>query len=60
MGHSFLSYNSLEMVKTHQLSCDKLYSATIHPSKECFVVGGEDFKLYKFGYENGQEMGEKQ
>ena len=33
------------------------YSASLHPSKDCFVAGGEDFKLYKFDYEDGKELG---
>lgn len=35
----------------------KAYSASLHPSKSTFVVGGEDFKIYKFGYEDGKELG---
>lgn len=26
-------------------------------SKFCFVVGGDDFKFYKFDYEDGKELG---
>ena len=35
----------------------KAYSASLHPSKSCFVVGGEDFKLYKFSNDDGKELG---
>ena len=35
----------------------KAYSASLHPNKSCFVVGGEDFKIYKFDYEDGKELG---
>lgn len=35
----------------------KAYSASLHPNKSCFVVGGEDFKLYKFSYDTGKELG---
>ena len=35
----------------------KIYSASLHPSKSCFVVGGEDFKIYKFCYDDGKELG---
>ena len=34
-----------------------MYSASLHPSKSCFVAGGEDFKLYKFDFEDGKELG---
>ena len=35
-----------------------IFSASLHPSKSCFVAGGDDFKLYKFDYEDGKEIGE--
>lgn len=35
-------------------------SASLHPEKDFFVAGGEDFKLYKFDYSTMEEMGEKQ
>ena len=34
-----------------------IFSASLHPSKSCFVAGGDDFKLYKFDYEDGKELG---
>ena len=34
-----------------------MYSASLHPSKSCFVAGGENFKLYKFDFEDGKELG---
>lgn len=33
-------------------------AASLHPDKQMFVCGGEDFKLYKFDYETGNEIGE--
>lgn len=33
------------------------YSATLHPSRKWLVTGGDDFKLYKFDYEEGKEVG---
>lgn len=32
-------------------------SASLHPDQSVFVCGGDDFKMYKFDYENGNEMG---
>ena len=34
-----------------------IFSASLHPSKSCFVAGGDDFKLYKFDYGDGKELG---
>lgn len=34
-----------------------VYSACLHNSKDFFVAGGEDFKLYKFSYADGSELG---
>ena len=35
-------------------------SASLHPEKDFFVAGGEDFKLYKFDYGTKEELGEEQ
>lgn len=35
-------------------------SASLHPEKDFFVAGGDDFKLYKFDYSNKEELGEEQ
>lgn len=32
-------------------------SASLHENKKVFVCGGEDFKMYKFDYETGEELG---
>jgi len=32
-------------------------SASLHPDKHVFVCGGEDFKMYKFDYITGNEIG---
>lgn len=34
-------------------------SASLHPDKDFFVAGGEDFKLYKFDYSTKEELGEE-
>lgn len=33
-------------------------SSSLHPDKDVFVSGGEDFKMYKFDYITGAEIGE--
>lgn len=35
-------------------------SASLHPEKDFFVAGGDDFKLYKFDYSTKEELGEQQ
>ena len=47
---------SFEKVKT--ISVPLCYSATLHPSGKWLVTGGDDFKLYKFDYEEEKEVGE--
>lgn len=32
-------------------------SASLHPEKNVFVCGGEDFKMYKYDYVTGNEIG---
>ena len=46
----------LEPVKSFEAPTP-IFSASLHPSKSCFVAGGDDFKLYKFDYEDGKELG---
>lgn len=53
----FFSIYSVEIIKSHKLLAGKLYSASLHPSKASFVAGGEDFKLYKYNYNDGEEIG---
>ncbi|KAK3727345.1 hypothetical protein QZH41_020380, partial [Actinostola sp. cb2023] len=52
---SFWNAHSMELIKSHD-SPTVVYSASLHPNKSCYVVGGEDFKLYKFDYETGNEL----
>ena len=47
---------SFEKIKT--FSVPLCYSATLHPSGKWLVTGGDDFKLYKFDYEEEKEVGE--
>lgn len=51
------SIYSVEIIKSHKLPAGKLFSASLHPSKASFVAGGEDFKLYKYNYNGGEEIG---
>ena len=49
--------NSYEKVKEVSVP-SIMYSASLSANKKLFVCGGEDFKLYKFDYETGEQIGE--
>lgn len=49
---------SLELIKTVEAPAP-INSASLHPDKDFFVAGGEDFKLYKFDYSTKEELGEE-
>ena len=34
-----------------------VHSASLHPDKSTFVWGGDDFKVYKYDYADGTELG---
>ena len=46
----------LEQTLEYDIPCQVL-SVDLHPEKTVFVCGGEDFKMYKFDYSTGLEMG---
>ncbi|XP_062520395.1 serine-threonine kinase receptor-associated protein-like [Corticium candelabrum] len=47
---SFWDTSSFTKIKSTTFAT-KLYSASLHPDKTCFVAGGEDLKMYKYDYE---------
>lgn len=46
---------SLEPIKSFEAPAT-INSASLHPEKEFLVAGGEDFKLYKYDYNSGEEL----
>ena len=46
-----------EKTLEYDIPCQVL-SADLHPDGSVFVCGGEDFKMYKFDYTTGLEIGE--
>ncbi|XP_061422643.1 serine-threonine kinase receptor-associated protein isoform X1 [Lethenteron reissneri] len=52
---AFYNALTLELIKQFEASAS-INSASLHPEKECFIAGGEDFKLYKFDYTTGEEL----
>lgn len=53
---SFWSANTLEKLNEFTIPT-MVYSASLHVDKKSFVCGGEDFKVYKYDYETGKELG---
>lgn len=49
----------MELIKTVEAPAP-INSASLHPEKDFFVAGGDDFKLYKFDYSTKEELGEQQ
>lgn len=35
----------------------QVHSASLKPDQSIFVCGGEDFKIYKYDYATGEELG---
>ena len=48
--------DSMTMIKEFKVPTQVL-SSTLHPDKSVFVCGGEDFKMYKYDFHNGNEIG---
>jgi serine-threonine kinase receptor-associated protein len=53
-----VSFSSLAKIQEVRVPTT-VYSASLHPAKTVFVCGGMDFKMYKFDYASGAEIGEK-
>lgn len=51
---SFFSTDSFDEVKKYTTDT-QMNSASLSPDKKTFVAGGEDFKIYRFSYEDGKE-----
>lgn len=47
---------SLDLIKTVDAPAS-IHSASLHPEKDYFVAGGDDFKLYKYDYSTKEEIG---
>ena len=54
MDYISFSYEKIKEIKAPA----PVNTASLHPSKNFFVCGGEDFKMYKFDYFTGAEIGE--
>ncbi|KTG42132.1 hypothetical protein cypCar_00004371, partial [Cyprinus carpio] len=52
---AFYKAHSLDLIKTVDAPAS-IHSASLHPDKDFFVAGGDDFKLYKYDYTTKEEM----
>ncbi|XP_028810725.1 serine-threonine kinase receptor-associated protein isoform X1 [Denticeps clupeoides] len=52
---AFYNAQSLDLIKTVDTPAS-IHSASLHPDKDFFVAGGDDFKLYKYDYSTKEEM----
>jgi len=56
-GHEVSMWDTQTMLKLKQFTIPThVFSSTLHPQKDVFVCGGEDFKMYKYNYEDGSEI----
>lgn len=53
---SFLETDTLKKMKEITVPTN-VATASLHPDKHIFVCGGEDFKMYKYDYITGNEIG---
>lgn len=55
----FLIFKFIRLTKIKEFAVPtQVNSASLHPDCSMFVCGGEDFKMYKFDYDTGAELGE--
>ena len=55
---SFFNPETFEKIKDVSVPTNVTTASLLH-SKRVFVCGGEDFKLYKYNYDTGVEIGKK-
>jgi hypothetical protein len=53
---SWIFASRFEKTKEYEIPTT-VTSVSLHPEKSVFVCGGEDFKMYKFDYGSGLEIG---
>ncbi|XP_065843546.1 serine-threonine kinase receptor-associated protein-like [Oscarella lobularis] len=51
-GKTVSFWDTQNFLELNKVNFDtKIFSVSMHPHDDCFVAGGEDFKLYKYDYE---------
>lgn len=53
---SFWDTSNMSKIKEFEIPT-LVHSSTLHPENTVFVCGGEDFKMYKYDYNSGVELG---
>lgn len=54
--YTILIYSSLNKLQSFEMPCE-MNTATFHPTAREFVCGGLDFRIYKYNFETGVELG---
>ena len=54
--HTHTPTHSFEKLKSFTIPTQS-FSASLHPDKDCFMAGEEDFKSYKVDFQDGTELG---
>lgn len=53
---AFYNLHTLDKIK-EIIVPTQVYTSTLHPEKDVFVCGGEDFHIYKYDYKTEQQLG---
>ena len=53
-----LIYSSLNKLQSFEMPCE-MNTASFHPTAREFVCGGLDFRIYKYNFETGAELGKQ-
>jgi hypothetical protein len=54
--YSIILFNSLNKLQSFEMPCE-MTTASFHPTAREFVCGGLDFRIYKYNFETGVELG---
>lgn len=52
---TYFDLNSMNKIAEFQVPT-QVYTATLHPDKNVFVCGGEDFVIYKYDFKTGEQL----
>ena len=60
-GTNIVFFNLDTMSKIYEFKAPtQIFSSSLHPDKNVFVCGGDDFFIYKYDFKTGRQLGIKQ